>query len=149
MRRSINYSPPHVGASITSVSRKARQHTREYKPPREAFMPLKTPSSGSLRKMNLAEISATHAGTRESHSIFRANHAGNYVRSRKTEERKTHRANLEGSPVRHVHPAGILRPSFRSRRFPRWFALPESRRLSAWWTLDGAESHLPNAGSED
>lgn len=51
-------------------------------------------------------------------------------------KRETHRANLEGSPVRHVHPVGILRPSFRSRRFPRWFALSESWRLSTWWILN-------------
>lgn len=68
---------------------------------------------------------------------------------------RTYRANLEGSPVRHVHPVGILRPSCSSRRFPRLGSSPclgVSTTSSEGLDREG-ESHLQpritfGAGSE-
>jgi len=57
---------------------------------------------------------------------------------------ETHRANLEGSPVRHVRPAGILRASCRSRRFS--LAASTCFQSLSQLGLDREQSHPPLRG---
>jgi len=68
-----------------------------------------------------------------------------FLLSRARSYSETHRANLEGSPVRHVHPAGILRASCRSRRFSLDASACQSLSQLG---LDREESHLPFGARE-
>jgi len=94
---------------------------REFESPREAFAPLKVPRSGSRRRKETKSWYARKflRRTRECDELLWQKFAkASVVLFFYRNGSRTYRANLEGSSVRHVHPAGILRPSCRSRRCP-------------------------------